>query len=204
MPIMILLAIAAAAGLYLMSKKGPGAPLTGPSPSDAAPPTQSPATAGAHDAVSPEDILRAFKVALATETDPAKLDEFASSIPPAYADVAAQLHMRANEIRNAQKVPSNGPQPLPPAPAPDVLPPAPSPQPLPPFPVPDVPPAPQPAVAPADPVFPQPGSYAYVAPHDPGPSGNLNARAAPVSGGVIESLTHNSWVVITDVPQGGG
>lgn len=52
-------------------------------------------------AQSATDVANAVQIALLNETDPAKLDEFANSLQPDYANYATQLHAKAALLRAA-------------------------------------------------------------------------------------------------------
>ena len=151
---------------------------------------------GAAAAPNSADVQKAAQIALQSETDPNKLDEFADSLEPDYHDLATQLHARASLLRAG-----GGAQPAVYRPPPGVSPP-PAPAPLPP-PQPMPGPLPPPAPA-APPDFPAPGSIAYVTTHDSGPSGDLNVRSGPGMGSpVVFAAQHGSALQILGSPQGG-
>ena len=159
---------------------------------------------GAAAAPNSADVQKAAQIALQSETDPNKLDEFADSLEPDYHDLATQLHARASLLRaggGAQPAVYRPPPGVSPPPAPAPLPP-PAPAPLPP-PQPMPGPLPPPAPA-APPDFPAPGSIAYVTTHDSGPSGVLNVRTGPGMGSpVVFAAQHGSALQILGTPQGG-
>lgn len=190
-PILPLLMIAGAAGLYFLTQKGGGGSGTTPIPAD--------------------DVKTAVQTALANETDSTKLNEFADSLLPDYPDYAQALHNKASQLTGTVPVnvggggnvpppiipipvgPAPGPVPISPEPPPYVPPPIlPPPAPLPqPVPVPNPPPTPH-----LD--FPEEGSTAYVVTHDAGPTGTLNVRSGPGSSyPVVSKLEHGTGVTIT-------
>lgn len=79
MPI-ALLAIAGLAAYFLFFSKGG---LSGPT----------------RPAATPDQVANAVQVALLNETDPTKLDEFANSLQPDYAQYATELHAKAAVLR---------------------------------------------------------------------------------------------------------
>lgn len=202
-PILPLILIAAVGAYVLMKGKGGG--MTTPA-------------GGPIKDLPPEQVKLAVTNALAHETDPAKLNEFADSLLPDYPEYAQALHNRASQLLGVTPVvfiPPPAPHPMPPQPGP-----APLPYPYPP-PLPQPGPAPLPVTPPPEPVpvpnppptphidFPNEGSTAYVITHDTGPSGSLNVRSGPSTGAsivtkighgtgvTIEGLENNGWVPIT-------
>lgn len=192
----------------------PPGPQPGPQPGPFAPsPSAGPAGPNnPFDPNLPPDVLRAVLTALASETDPAKLQAFSKSLLPDFPAASAALAAKASAIlAAAPHLASPGPllqAPLAPPPPPMQAPPPPPPPqmqaPLPPAPPPMVVPAPpspvpQPVAPQSD--FPQ---TMMVVTHDPGPNGNLNVRSAPNSSASSPGqLSRGSLTTVQGPAQGG-
>jgi LysM repeat protein len=96
-----------------------------PTPTAPATPTVTPPFVNGLDAGMPPEVQKAVMGALTTESDPAKLEGFASAIQAQYPLASGLLKAKAEALRLMQSTP------LPPAPNPMVVPPSPSPFPSP-------------------------------------------------------------------------
>jgi len=180
-----LILVLGAGALYMLSKAStkpgelsPATPGTPAEPGQLPGPTDPQAPA---KPARPETVATAVQAALALETDPAKLAEFAASLLPDYPKESAQLAARAAllELGKVQPPPQLPPaQPAFPDPGPAIIPT------LPPSPV----------------AFPGVGSTAYVATNDNGPSGMLLIHDAPsTQAPVVSKVSRGGSVIITDV-----
>jgi hypothetical protein len=109
-PVALILGGAAAVGALLLMQKKSGGGAGGVTPAGGGGKGVVPAGGGT-SGLTPAEIAQRVQVALQTETDPAKLDEFADSLEPDYHNLAVQLHARANQLRSG----GTGQNALPPA-----------------------------------------------------------------------------------------
>ena len=149
----------------------------------------------------PPDVAHAVQVALATETDPAKLRAFAASLLPEYPLAAAALNAKAAAIDaahgNLPAHPNMPPLPPPPPFQPPAVPPGIVPPGV-------VLPLSFPLPPPGSVPFPAPGSQAVVNTTDQGPSGQLAIRQIPqMDGAIVGWSPHLSLVTITGPGQNG-